>query len=104
MASRFVAERRLRTTAEIVAESHMEMLLAIERTRRLQAQDCLPVPYSREVIGDPESSAVFIGRCRIIPNTPPTPDQRYERLMVDIEVDFEGRLLKSSYATYVVKP
>lgn len=102
MAFRFVDERRLRTTAELVAESHMEMLLAIERGRRLQALDCQPVPYSREVIGDPGATAVFIGTCRIIENTPATPDRRYDRLMVDIEVDFEGRLLKSTYATYVV--
>jgi Tfp pilus assembly protein PilV len=102
MAFRFVAERRLRTTAELVAESHMEMLLAIERTRQLQALDCRPVPYSREVIGDPGSTVVFQASCRIIENTPATPERRYDRLMVDIAVDFEGRILKSSYATYVV--
>jgi len=102
MAFRFVAERRLRATAEVVAESHMEMLLAIERTRRLQASDCAPVPYDREVIGDPDAVAVFTGSCRVIVNTPATPDRRYDRLMVDVVVPFEGRELKSTYATYVV--
>ncbi len=102
MAFRFVAERRLRATAEVVAESHMEMLLAVERHRRLQAEDCLPVPYNHEVIGDPGSGAVFVGSCRIIANTPATAEQRYDRLMVEVVVRFEGRNLKSTYATYVV--
>ncbi len=102
MAFRFVAERRFRATAEVVAESHIEMLLAIERSRSLQNQDCQPIPYDREVVGDPGSSVVFFASCRIIENTPATPGRLYDRLMVDVVVDFEGRGLKSSYATYVV--
>ena len=55
-----------------------------------------------EVVGDPGSSVVFFASCRIIENTPATPGRLYDRLMVDVVVDFEGRGLKSSYATYVV--
>lgn len=101
MGMRFIAERRLRATAEVVCQSHMEMILAIERGRNLQAADCAPVPYTREVIGSNEA-AIFKATCRLIPNRPPTPEASYDRLEVEVVVDFEGRALKSSYATYVV--
>lgn len=100
MGFRFVTERRLRATADMVSESHMEMLLAIERERNLQASDCLPVTYTNEVIGD--AGATFTATCRLIPNRPVTPTGDYNRLEVEVIARFEGRDLKSSYATYVV--
>lgn len=100
MSYRFIAERRLRATSEMVCQSHMEMLLAIERDRNLQPRDCEPIPYTHEVIG--ENGAVFTASCRIIPNRPVTPTGAYDRLEVDVVARFEGRELKTSYATYVV--
>jgi type II secretory pathway pseudopilin PulG len=100
MGFRFIAERRLKATAEMVAQSHMEMLLAVERERNLQASDCAPVPYTREVIGDDD--AAFVATCTIVANRPVTPTAAYDRLVVDVVAAFEGRDIKASYATYVV--
>lgn len=101
MGFRFIAERRLRTTAEAVCQSHMEMLLAIDRGRALLPGDCNVVTYDRDVV-DADTSAVFRASCRLIRNQPPTPTQKFDRLMVDVAVAFEGRDLKTTYATYVV--
>jgi Tfp pilus assembly protein PilV len=100
MAFRFVTERRLRAIADTVCQSHMEMLLAIERQRNLQASDCQPVRYTREVIG--ADDAIFVATCTIIPNRPVTPTASYDRLVVEVTVPFEGREIKTSYSTYVV--
>ena len=100
MAFRFVTERRLRATAEMVCQSHMEMLLAIERQRNLLPGDCQPVRYTREVLGDDD--ATFIAACTIIPNRPVTPTGAYDRLVVEVTAPFEGREVKTSFSTYVV--
>lgn len=100
MAFRFVTERRLRATVDMVCQSHMEMLLAIERQRNLQAGDCTPVRYTREVLGDDD--ATFVATCTIIPNRPVTPTASYDRLIVEVRAPFEGREVKASYSTYVV--
>lgn len=100
MAFRFVTERRLRATADMVCQSHMEMLLAVERQRNLQPSDCQPVRYTREVLGDDD--ATFVATCTIIPNRPVTPTGAYDRLVVEVAAPFEGREVKTSYATYVV--
>lgn len=100
MGFRFIAERRVRATAEMVCQSHMEMLLAVERERNLQASDCAPVRYTNEVIADDDG--IFVGSCTIIENKPETPERAYDRLVVDVNANFDGRVIKTSYSTYVV--
>lgn len=100
MGFRFIAERRLRTTAELVCQSHMELLLATDRERPLGAVDCAPVPYTRDVVGDART-AVFIATCEIEPNTPATADRRYSRLTATVRTRFDGRDLQTSFATYI---
>ncbi len=100
MAFRFVTERRLRAVADTVCQSHMEMLLAIERQRNLQASDCQPVRYTREGTGDDD--ATFVATCTILTNQPVMPTASYDRLVVEVSAPFEGREVKSSYSTYVV--
>lgn len=100
MGFRFIAERRLRVTAELVAQSHMELLLATDRDRPLGDFDCVPVPYTKEVIGD-SRVAVFTASCRIEPNIPPTPDRRYQRLTTTVTTRFDGRSLQTAFVTYI---
>jgi prepilin-type N-terminal cleavage/methylation domain-containing protein len=102
MAFRFIAERKLRTTAEMVAQSHMELLLATGGARRLVTSDCAPVRYTRAVLGDEDRAAVFTASCVIDANTPSTPQQKYDRLTVNISAEIDGRPIKSSFVTYLV--
>ena len=100
MAFRFIAERRLRVTADTVCQSHMEMLLATEKARALQDLDCQPVQYTAEVFG--ESAAVFSATCTLVRNQPPTPQASYDRLVVSVRAPFQGRDVVTSYSTYLV--
>jgi hypothetical protein len=100
MAFRFVAERRLRVIADVICQSHMELLLATEKARALQAFDCEPVQYTREVFGD--TTAPFVASCSILRNQPPSPSASYNRLVVEVRAPFEGREVVSTFSTYVV--
>lgn len=100
MGFRFIAERRLRTTAELVCQSHMELLLATDRDRPLSADDCAPVRYTRDVAADARA-AVFVASCEIAADAPRTPDRRYNRLTAFVRTSFDGRDLVTSFATYI---
>ena len=100
MAFRFVAERRVRVTADTVCQTHMEMLLATEKARALHDLDCQPVHYTPEVFGEP--AGVFTASCSIVRNQPPTPSSSYDRLVVSVRAPFEGRDVVSTYSTYLV--
>jgi Tfp pilus assembly protein PilV len=102
MAFRFVAERKLRTTAEMVAQSHMELLLATAASRPLQSSDCAPVRYTRAVVGEEDLSGVFTATCAIAADTPSTPTRRVDRLTVQIEASVDGRRIQTSFVTYLV--
>jgi hypothetical protein len=104
MGFRFIAERKLRATAEMVCQSHMELLLAIESTRPLGPPDCAPVRYTRAVLGDDDVSAVFTATCTLDPNTPVTPERRYQRLTAHIRATIDGRPIQTSFVTYVMAP
>ena len=104
MAFRFVAERKLRTTAEMVAQSHMELLLATAAARPLFASDCSPVRYTRAVLGDEDTTAVFTATCVIDADTPTTPERKYNRLTASINAEIDGRAVRTSFVTYLVAP
>jgi hypothetical protein len=99
MGFRFIAERKARMVAQMVAQSHMEMLLAIETERNLNPPyDCQPVRYNREIIG--EEAAPFFARCSILRDTPRS-EGRYNRLVVEVEVVVDRRTLRNSFSTYL---
>ena len=101
MAFRFIAERKLRATAEMVAESHMELLLATASARPIAPSDCAAVRYTRAVVGDEDTSAVFTATCTIDANTPSTPERNIDRLRVDISAIVDGREVHTSFVTYL---
>ncbi len=94
---RFIAERRLRTQAEMVVQSHMEMLLAVDRERAIVPFDCQPVTYTRDVIG--AGAGTFTASCRLLRDIPRT---GFNRLEVTVETLNDGRPIRATYATYVV--
>jgi hypothetical protein len=100
MAFRFVAERRVRVIADVVCQSHMELLMATEKARALLPSDCDPVRYTREVFGD--TNAPFVASCSILRNQPPSASASYDRLVVEVRTPFEGREIVSTFSTYVV--
>jgi len=100
---RFIADRRLRATNELVVQSHMEMLLALDRERAILPFDCRPVNYNRDVLGTTSGGVTFSASCQILRNTPPTSDQRINRLVVTSTTQGDGRVIKSSYSTYIVQ-
>lgn len=102
MGFRFVAERKLRTTAEMVAQSHMELLLATAASRRIKAADCDAVRYTRMVVGEEDRSAVFTASCTMAENTPATPARKYTRLTAHVAAEIDGRDIHTSFATYLV--
>jgi prepilin-type N-terminal cleavage/methylation domain-containing protein len=104
MSSRFIAERKLRTTAEMVAQSHMELLLATASRRPIVSSDCQTVRYTRAVLGDEELTAVFAASCTIDKNTPATPEQKIDRLTVTIDAELDLRRLRTQFVTYLVAP
>lgn len=92
----FIAARRLQATAESVASSHMETLLATERDRILVASDCDPVPYNREVI---VGTTQFTASCSIDVDKPAV-SARYARLTVTVRWNHNGGH-STSFATYI---
>jgi Tfp pilus assembly protein PilV len=102
MAFRFVAERQLRTTAEMVAQSHMELLLATASARPISASDCAPVRYTRAVVGDEDVSAQFTATCVIDTDTPATPERKIDRLTTKVDAAIDGREIHTSFVTYLV--
>lgn len=93
---RQIAERRTRATAELVAESHMEFLIATERARGLVDSDCGAVNYNRSVLGD--GAGVFQASCSLEDGRP---GPGHRRLTVDVSTTFDGRAISTSFSTYV---
>lgn len=105
LAMRFIAERKLRATAEMVAQSHMELLLATASSRPLLSSDCAPVRYSRAVVGDEDMDAVFNATCVIRLIDPADPEvPNFLKLTTTIEAEVDRRRIHSEFVTYLETP
>jgi Tfp pilus assembly protein PilV len=99
MGFNLVSDRRFRTMGEAVAASHMETLIASSRDRYLEATDCDPVVYSREVVA---GGTLFTASCQIVRNTPAVAvADRFARLTVNVSWRHLGRVSKTSFSTYI---
>lgn len=99
MGFNLVSERRFRTMADSVAASHMETLIASSRDRYLDASDCAPVTYSREVVA---GGTLFTASCQMVSNRPAVAAaDRFARLTVTVTWRHLGRDRSTSFSTYV---
>ncbi len=95
--SDFIVTQRIKKQGQLIAQSHLESLLAIEYERPLTAGDCSPIIYSGNVKGD--DGGVFVASCQLVPDHP---EEGYTRLMVEVIAERNGKRMRSRFATYVV--
>ena len=95
----FIATQNLKRQAQLVCQSHLESILAIEYERPVTHEDCMPLAYSTSAKGD--DNGALVASCQIVPNQP---TKGYARLMVEVVAERDGRQLRSRLATYLVTP
>lgn len=95
----FIAIQNLKRQAQLVCQSHLESILAIDYERPVTQEDCTPLAYSTSAKGDDTGS--LVASCEIVPDQP---TKGYARLMVEVIAERGGRQIRSRLATYLVMP